>query len=180
MNYASIRRMDISNGDGIRVSLFVSGCNTHCPGCFNPEAQDFEYGNPYTAETRQLIIDMIADNPHIEGLSILGGDPLWQNEQGLSELIDLVHQVRKLGKTVWLWSGLTWETVMKASGETSIEARLRQQLVESCDVFVDGPFIESLKDLRLKWRGSSNQRVIDVQKSLKDGKVVLYESKNTI
>ena len=180
MRYASLRRMDISNGEGIRVSLFVSGCQLHCSGCFNPDAWDYQYGKPYTKETENEILDLIVRNPHIEGLTILGGDPLWQNEQGLNELIDLVHQIRNLGKTVWLWSGLTWETVMKASGESSMESRLRQQLVESCDVFVDGPFIEEKKDLRLKWRGSSNQRVIDVQKSLEAGQIVLYKEKNTI
>lgn len=179
MNYAKIIPFDLANGNGIRIALFVSGCNSHCPGCFNPELQDFIYGKEFSESTKERALSLLS-NPYVAGLSILGGDPLWQDEQGLTELIDLVHQVKNLGKTVWLWSGLTWETVMKASGESSIEVRLRQQLVESCDVFVDGPFIESLKDLRLKWRGSSNQRVIDVQKSLKDGKVVLYESKNTI
>lgn len=179
MNYAKIIPFDLANGNGIRIALFVSGCNSHCPGCFNPELQDFIAGKEFSESTKERALSLLS-NPYVAGLSILGGDPLWQDEQGLNELIDLVHQVKDLGKTVWLWSGLTWETVMKASGETSIEARLRQQLVESCDVFVDGPFVESLKDLRLKWRGSSNQRVIDVQKSLKDGKVVLYESKNTI
>lgn len=179
MNYAKIIPFDLANGNGIRIALFVSGCNSHCPGCFNPELQDFMYGKEFSESTKQRALSLL-DNPYVEGLSILGGDPLWQNENDLNALIDLVYQVRKLSKTVWLWSGFTWEKIMSASGESSTEARLRQQLVESCDVFVDGPFIESMRDLRLKWRGSSNQRVIDVQQSLADGKIVLYESKNTI
>lgn len=177
MNYVKILPFDLANGTGIRISLFISGCRFHCLGCFNQEFQDFDFGKPFTQNTVKTILNLVS-NPYVSGLSILGGDPLWQNEQGLNELNDLVLQVRKLGKTIWLWSGLTWEAVMKASGESSMESRLRLQLVESCDIFVDGQFIESLKDLRLKWRGSSNQRVIDVQKSLSTNKIVLYEDTN--
>lgn len=177
MNYTKILSFDLANGTGIRISLFVSGCRFHCLGCFNQKSQNFDFGKPFTQDTVKTILNLVS-NPYVSGLSILGGDPLWQNEQGLNELNDLVLQVRKLGKTIWLWSGLTWEIVMKASGESSMESRLRLQLVESCDIFVDGQFIESLKDLRLKWRGSSNQRVIDVQKSLSANKVILYEDTN--
>ena len=108
---------------------------------------------------------------------MLGGDPLWQDESGLKELIVLANAVRQKSKTVWIWSGFTWEEI-KSSKDLSIEAKLRQLLVESCNVFVDGRFDKNLKDLTLKWRGSSNQRVIDVQKSLSANKVVLYEDTN--
>lgn len=170
MNYASIRRMDISNGEGIRVSLFVSGCRTHCPGCFNQEAQSFDYGKPYTDETEKEILDLVSGE-HTDGLSILGGDPLWQDESGIRQLINLINKTHDLGKTVWLWSGFTWESVMNAN--SSIE-KLRKELVESCDVFIDGPFEEARKDLSLHWRGSANQRVINVKESLKQNKVILY------
>lgn len=179
MRYASLRRMDISNGEGIRVSLFVSGCQLHCSGCFNPDAWDYQYGKPYTKETENEILDLIVRNPHIEGLSILGGDPLWQESDDMRELKRLVDKVHDKGKTVWIWSGFTWESVMIIEPDDKLETA-RQELIKSCDVFVDGPFIEEKKDLRLKWRGSSNQRVIDVQKSLEAGQIVLYKEKNTI
>lgn len=166
MNYASIRRMDISNGEGIRVSLFVSGCCSNCPGCFNKEAQAFDYGKLYTDETEREILNLVSGE-HVDGLSILGGDPLWQNDSGIEKLIRLVNKTHELGKSVWLWSGFTWESVM------SID-RSSKELVSLCDVFIDGPFIESKKDLSLHWRGSSNQRVIDVKESLKQNKVILY------
>ena len=170
MNYASIRRMDISNGEGIRVSLFVSGCNSHCPGCFNQEAQSFDYGKPYTDEVEKEILDLVSGE-HVDGLSILGGDPLWQDESGIKQLINLINKTHDLGKTVWLWSGFTWESVMNAN--SSIE-KCRKKLVESCDVFIDGPFEEAKKDLSLHWRGSSNQRVINVKESLRQNQIVLY------
>ena len=170
MNYASIRRMDISNGEGIRVSLFVSGCCSNCPGCFNKEAQSFDYGKPYTDETEREILDLVSGE-HVDGLSILGGDPLWQDDSGIQALISLVAKTHKLGKDVWLWSGFTWESVMNAN--SSIE-KCRKQLVESCDVFIDGPFEEANKDLSLHWRGSSNQRVINVKESLRQNQIVLY------
>lgn len=180
MRYASLRRMDISNGEGIRVSLFVSGCALHCPGCFNPDAWDYQYGEPYTEKTEKEILDLIVRNPHVEGLSILGGDPLLQEPDDMRTLKRLVDKVHNAGKTVWIWSGLTWGLTMKMNPNDDRYTTARQDLIKSCDVFVDGPFIEEKKDLRLKWRGSSNQRVIDVKKSLKAGQIVLYKEKNTI
>lgn len=168
MNYAKIKHFDIANGEGVRMSLFVSGCNIHCNGCFNEEAWDFKYGQPYTQETQQEIIALIS-NPNIDGLSLLGGDPLSQDENGLSDLIALIKEVKALGKTVWLWSGFTWEYIMSKGSPK------QQELVKLCDVWVDSPFVLELRDLRLKWRGSSNQRVIDVQKSLESNELIIKE-----
>lgn len=177
MRYSSIKQFDMANGEGIRTSLFVTGCNFHCKDCFNPEAQDFEYGKPYTEETEAQILEMVA-NPHVKGLSILGGDPLWQDNDGLWDLAILAHKVKQMDKTVWIWSGFKWENIFPKVVPDWINDLqwYRQNLIEECDVFVDGQFEADKKDLSLKWRGSSNQRVIDVQKSLEANEVVLYET----
>lgn len=178
MKYASIKKMDISNGEGIRVSLFVSGCNFHCPGCFNEEVQSFDYGKNYIQATEDLILKEVS-KPHIKGLSLLGGDPLWQDIDGLKQLRQLVQKVHDLGKTVWIWSGFTYENLLDGNG-LSEEANERILLVCDCDVFVDGLFEYDKKDLSLAWRGSRNQRVIDVHKTFEhlkvtgEVKVVLY------
>lgn len=168
MNYSNIILCDTANGEGIRTSLFVSGCINHCQGCFNEEAQDFNYGQPYTPETEQIILKQIS-KPYVAGLSILGGDPLCQNNAGLTCLIELVNAVHDLGKTVWLWTGFIWDI------ELSLNKTLIKSLLYNCDVVVDGPFIEAQKDLTLAFRGSSNQRIIDVPKTIQTGKVVLYD-----
>lgn len=177
MRYSSIKQFDMANGEGIRTSLFVTGCNFHCKDCFNPEAQDFEYGKPYTEETEAQILEMVS-NPHIKGLSILGGDPLWQDNMGLWDLATLAYKVKQMDKTVWIWSGFKWEnTFPKVAPDWLNEPQwYRQNLIKECDVFIDGQFEADKKDLSLKWRGSSNQRVIDVQKSLEANEVVLYET----
>lgn len=172
MNYGNIKFYDIANGEGIRTSLFVSGCTNHCPGCFNQEAQDYNYGQPYTPETEQAILEQIS-KPYISGLSILGGDPLCQNNAGLTYLIKLTNAVHGLGKTVWLWTGFVWEDFDHI--KMSLNKALIKALLYNCDVVVDGPFIEVQKDLTLAFRGSSNQRVIDVQKTLAQDKIILYE-----
>lgn len=172
MNYAKIRNYDIANGEGIRTSLFVSGCTNHCQGCFNEEAQDFNYGLPYIPETEQTILKQIS-KPYVAGLSILGGDPLCQNNSGLTLLIELTNAVHDLGKTVWLWTGFVWEDLDHI--KMSLNKALIKTLLYSCDVVVDGPFKMELSDRMLKWRGSANQRVIDVQKTLRQKKIVLYE-----
>lgn len=169
MNYASIRKMDITNGEGIRVSLFVSGCQFHCKNCFNQETWDYNYGKEYTQETQNKILSLIC-KPHIKGLSILGGDPLWQTSDGVSSLISLCDEVHKLNKNVWLWTGFVWEEVFNS------DKGYQKELLKHCDVVVDGPFIEEKKDLSLKWKGSSNQRVIDVPKTLEKGEVVLWDN----
>lgn len=172
MNYNNIILCDTANGEGIRTSLFVSGCTNRCPGCFNQEAQDYNYGRPYTPETEQTILKQIS-KPYIAGLSILGGDPLCQNNAGLTCLIELVNAVHDLGKTAWLWTGFVWETFMCMTDD--LRSSLLYDLLTSCDVVVDGPFIEAQKDLTLAFRGSSNQRIIDVQKTIAQNKIILYE-----
>jgi anaerobic ribonucleoside-triphosphate reductase activating protein len=172
MNYGNIKFYDIANGEGIRTSLFVSGCTNHCQGCFNKEAQNFNYGQFYTSETEQIILKQIS-KPYIAGLSILGGEPLCQNNAGLTYLIELTNAVHGLGKTVWLWTGFVWEDFDHI--KMSLNKALIKALLYNCDVVVDGPFIEAQKDLTLAFRGSSNQRVIDVQKTLAQGKIILYE-----
>lgn len=176
MNYSSIELFDICNGNGIRVSLFVSGCKFHCKGCFNEAAQQFNNGKLYTEEEHQLILEKLKD-PNYQGLSILGGDPLWQDQVGLTDLTILVKEVHKMGKDVWLWTGFTWEEIFE-SRSTTIDA-LRQNLIRNCDVVIDGRFEEDKKDLSLVWKGSSNQRIIDVKKSfttrIKNKKVHIIE-----
>lgn len=165
MNYAAIRNYDIANGEGVRISLFVSGCTNHCLGCFNPEEQDFSFGQRYTEDTYRQICKLLEDST-ISGLSLLGGDPLCQHPQDISQLIRLCHFTQWLGKTVWLWTGFVWE---------HITGQKQRELLLNCDVVVDGPFVEELSDRALKWRGSSNQRIIDVRKTINNGQVTLYE-----
>lgn len=176
MNYAKIKHYDPANGEGIRISLFVSGCNFHCKGCFNYEAQDFDYGKPFLPDT-MVEIEQLVENENIDGLSILGGDPLCQSECDITTLATLATYVKNLGKNVWIWSGFTWEQIFSKSVTDEFDTlrTSRQMLITTCDVWVDGQFIESQKDLRLQWRGSNNQRVIDVQKSLQQNKIILWK-----
>lgn len=170
MYYSNIIEEDAANGIGFRTTLFVSGCNFHCKNCFNQKAQDFNYGKEYTEQTESYILEQL-NKPYIKGLSLLGGDPLWQDVDGLKQLRQLVQKVHNLGKTVWIWSGFVYENLLDGSG-LSEEANERILLVRECDVFVDGLFEDDKKDLSLAWRGSRNQRVIDMNKT-KD-KVILY------
>lgn len=165
MNYANIKYFDISNGDGVRTSLFVSGCNHHCEGCFNSIAWDFNYGEEYTDDVKNKIIESI--KPHyIQGISILGGEPLDEkNINTVESLIKEIKQNEELSeKTVWVYTGYEFEYILEKHPE----------ILKYIDVLVDGKFILELKDLSLKFKGSSNQRIIDVQKSLKNRKVELY------
>ena len=150
MNYGIIRKVDVANGLGVRVSLFVSGCRNHCKGCFNPETWDFRYGKPFTEETENEIIEALRPS-WIQGLSILGGDPFEpENER---ELIPFLRRVRKElpEKDIWIYSGYTFE---------ELEGR---ELLRYADVLVDGPFIEDMKDAGLAFRGSRNQRIIRME-----------------
>ena len=169
MNYSQLIACDTANGEGVRASLFVSGCTNHCPGCFNQEAQDFNYGELYTQDTENILLDCIKQ-PYISGLSILGGDPLCQDDMGLITLNFLAHKVHSLGKTVWLWTGFKWEDFNFTNNFS-----LQSLLLSACDVVVDGPFIEAEKDLSLAFRGSRNQRIIDVRKTLGKGEIILYK-----
>lgn len=178
MNYAKIRNYDIANGEGVRTSLFVSGCTNHCPGCFNPEEQNFDFGTPYTDKTISEIKEMLKD-PVIAGLSLLGGDPLCQDYSGIYRLIELCYFTRSIGKTVWLWTGFVWEDILArySSDEEHCDKQNIAQvaLLTFCDVVVDGPFKQELANMALKWRGSSNQRIIDVRNTINSGKIALYE-----
>ena len=169
MNYSQLVACDTANGKGVRTSLFVSGCTNHCPGCFNQEAQDFNYGKLYTQDTENILLDCVKQ-PYISGLSILGGDPLCQDDMGLITLNFLAHKVHSLGKTVWLWTGFKWEDFNFTNNFS-----LQSLLLSACDVVVDGPFIEAEKDLTLAFRGSRNQRIIDVRKTLGKGEIILYK-----
>lgn len=187
MFYSGVNKFDIANGPGIRISLFVSGCSFYCKNCFNQEAQSFTNGSLYTPETEQKILSLLS-NPYVRGLSLLGGDPLWQAPDDIREwLIPLVQRTKLLNKDVWIWTGFTWEEIFKkephGSPQTIQDAvqrtqqRARQELISLCDVLVDGRFIDEQKDLTLPYCGSRNQRVIDIQKTLKNknGEIILYE-----
>ena len=164
MNYAKINTHDVANGPGIRVSLFVSGCEHRCPGCFNQEAWDFGYGEEFTDEKVREIIRAGFKN-YIKGLSILGGEPL--HPKNLFEVQYLVEVWKAIVQTpVWVYTGYRWE---------DIDDFIKQVVVPQFDVLVDGPFIEAEKDLSLRFRGSRNQRIIDVKKSLRAGEVMLWE-----
>ena len=162
MNYATIKYPDIANGPGVRVSLFVSGCRQHCKGCFNKEAWDFNYGQEFTWETLHEL-ERLVNDLNVSGLSILGGDPFEPENREWVETLCAYIKHNCPGKTVWLWSGYLWDDVKDLP------------VIKHVDILVDGPFVEDFKDLRLKWRGSSNQRVINVAESLKTGEVVLEE-----
>ena len=156
MNYANIKYPDVSNGPGVRVSLFVSGCRLNCPGCFNKEAQCFSYGKQYDETVKEEILDLL-NNPWVKGLSLLGGDPMEPENQ--SDILDLVLTAKEKfpDKDIWLWTGRIYPDLPMVEGVT-------KKLINNIDVLIDGPFIESEKDLTLEWRGSRNQRVIDLRK----------------
>lgn len=172
MNYSLINKVDIANGPGIRVSIFVSGCNRHCKNCYNQEAQDFNNGEPFTTEVYSTILEHVVKT-HCSGLSILGGEPLDQDVNGLITLIELVRKVHDLGKNVWLWTGYTWEEIFehKVSDPKACNMRpyLQQALLSLVDVVVDGPYVDEARDLSLPFRGSRNQSITDVKKSLENG-----------
>lgn len=183
MYYSKIKHFDPANGPGIRISLFVSGCNFHCYNCFNPETWDYQHGFEYTKETEKEIIDNLS-TPFYDGLSLLGGDPLWQSGHDIEcSLIPLVQQTKALNKSVWIWSGFTWDEIMNPGykiydNETHLMAQ-RQKLIKLCDVWVDGRYEDDKRDLRLPYCGSTNQRVIDVQTTLQNpSKEVILWSPN--
>lgn len=167
MNYASIIERDFVNGPGVRVSLFVSGCSNHCKGCFNQEAWNPNYGQPFTDETIEKILDLV-DHPSCAGLSILGGDPMESyNLQGVEKLIVAFRNRFGFNKTIWLWTGRVLEEIMNDYWRINI--------VRAVDVLVDGPFEIKKKDLRLPFRGSSNQRIIDMQATQTFNQLILVD-----
>lgn len=182
MNYASIRKMDISNGEGVGVALFVQGCHFHCYNCFNSETWDFNGGKEWTEEVKNKFLDLI-DKPYIKRVTILGGEPL--SDENLETILELTNEIRLSfpDKTIWIYTGYTFEETQLLSKGLDQESmrfnkynKMRQNILENCDVLVDGRYIDELRDITLKWRGSSNQRVIDVKRSLKQGKIILWEN----
>lgn len=171
MNYSLIRACDIANGPGVRVSLFVSGCTHHCPGCFQPETWDFDYGTPFTQETQKHIFSLLEPD-YIDGLTILGGEPLEPCNQ--QDLLPFVKAVRREfpEKSIWVYTGFTFKELIRRTGECGT---ITKSLLSQIDILVDGPFIEAKKDLRLIFCGSSNQRLIDLRKTKEAGKIVLLE-----
>lgn len=172
MNYANIKYDDIANGPGVRTSLFVSGCTHGCKGCFNEVAWDFKYGELFCDETIEKILDSLKPE-YISGLTILGGEPMEKvNQRGI---LPLISEFKKIypKKSLWIYSGYTFDADLMPGGRAHCE--VTDKILSLCDVIVDGKFVESLYDITLRFRGSSNQRLIDVQKSLGDKKIVLWE-----
>ncbi|MDO5292254.1 MAG: anaerobic ribonucleoside-triphosphate reductase activating protein [bacterium] len=175
MNYADIKQFDVANGLGVRVSLFVSGCTHHCKGCFNEVAWDFKYGTPFTEETIEQIIAYLKPN-HVAGLTILGGEPLEPaNQKGLLPLLRRVKEVYPK-KDIWMFSGYTFDTDIVGRMCNTLEET--KEILSLIDILVDGKFEEEKKSLSLRFRGSSNQRIIKVQDSLRSGNVELWEGMN--
>lgn len=171
MNYGEIKKCDIANGEGVRTSLFVSGCTHHCKGCFNPDTWDFGFGRPYTAETEQEIIDSLKPD-HIDGLSLLGGEPFEPANQ--RELVKLLRRVKTElpKKNVWCYTGYLFDAELLSPSRARCE--YTDEMLSMTDILVDGEFVEAKKNISLAFKGSENQRIIDVQKSLAAGEVVLY------
>ena len=179
MRYAQIRELDISNGEGVGVALFVQGCRFACKNCFNPDTWDFNGGKEWTQDTEDKLIEL-ASRPYIKRLSILGGEPL--ADENLDGVLHLVNRFRLSfpNKIIWLYSGYTWNQVINPvitddfnpSRDELLDKR--KEIVKQCTVMIDGRYIDSQRDINLKWRGSKNQRVIDIKQSLQKGKVILW------
>ena len=172
MNYATIKNCDIANGPGVRVSLFVSGCTHRCPGCFNEVAWDFNYGEPFTQQTIDSILSMLAPE-HIRGLTLLGGEPFEPQNQGA--IVELLRQIKAKypQKSIWAFSGYLFDKDILSQRLGPWE--ITKEYLSYLDVLVDGPFVEAKKNLSLRFRGSENQRIIDVPASLEQGKVILWQ-----
>ncbi len=172
MNYAEIKNCDIANGPGVRVSLFVSGCTHHCPGCFNQVAWDFDYGKPFTQETIDSILAMLQPG-YIKGLTLLGGEPFEPENQ--PAVVELLRQIKAKypEKSIWAFSGYLFDRDILAGRLGPWE--ITREYLSYLDVLVDGPFVESRKNLSLRFRGSENQRIIDVPASLAENRIVLWQ-----
>ena len=169
MNYANIKTYSIENGTGVRVSLFVSGCTHHCKDCFNEQAWDFEYGNPFTEDTENAVIEALTPD-YMAGITLLGGEPMEPvNQRGL---LPLLKRIRKElpQKAVWAYTGYVYEDLLEG-GRAHCE--VTEELLSLCDILVDGPFIAEKKNISLRFRGSENQRIIDLKATRETGKVVL-------
>lgn len=184
MRYAQIRSMDISNGEGVGVSLFVQGCDRHCFNCFNPNTWDFNGGKEWTEEIKNKFMKLI-DRPYIRRISVLGGEPL--AEQNLDEVLSLIKEIRISfpDKTIWLYTGFCWNDIMCSFAGLQADCVVldkkdietwekRRKIISNVDVLIDGEYIDEQKDLTLAYRGSKNQHVINVKQSLDQNKIILY------
>lgn len=181
MNYHNISYPDMNNGDGLRVVLWLSGCSHHCYNCQNPQTWDIYSGILFDESAKEELFREL-DKDYISGLTLSGGDPL--NNANISDVLDLVKEIRLSfpNKTIWLYTGYTWEDIIysrmphipKQKAKDFLNWNQRKEIVSKCDILVDGRYVDSKRDVSLKWRGSSNQRVIDIKKSLQENKVVLY------
>ena len=175
MNYGEIKKADIANGLGVRVSLFVSGCTHHCKNCFNQMTWDFDYGKVFDEKAEQEVIDALKTN-HIAGLTLIGGEPMEPaNQRGL---LPLVKKVKELypDKNIWCYTGYLFD--LELLKESRARCEVTDELLSYIDILVDGRFVEELKDITLRFRGSSNQRIIDVKSSLQNQTIVLSELNN--
>ena len=170
MNYGAIKKCDIANGVGVRTVLFVSGCTHHCKGCFQPETWNFDYGERYTKETEDEIIESLRPD-YVDGITLLGGEPFEPENQ--RELVKLLRRIKKElpQKTVWSFSGFTYEEL---TGSRAV-CEVTKEMLSMLDVLVDGEFVEAKRNISLRFRGSENQRLIDMNKTRKEGKIVLWD-----
>ena len=176
MRYAQIREMDISNGEGVGVALFVQGCHFHCTNCFNPDTWDFSGGKEWTPEVEDKLIEL-ANRPYIKRLSILGGEPL--ADENLDGILHLVNRFRLSlpNKSIWIYSGYQWEQLFNSGVYLTRDCPgwKRREIVKQCNVLIDGRYIDSQRNPSKKWAGSDNQRIISIAESLKQGKVIMLE-----
>ena len=172
MHYGEIKNCDIANGIGVRVTLFVSGCTNHCKNCFQPQTWDFSYGEPFTKETEDLLLRLLSPS-YIHGLTVLGGEPFEPSNQ--RALYPFLQKVRAQlpQKTIWMFSGFTYEELCRAGSHPNCE--VTESILDLADVLVDGRYEETLRDLSLQFRGSSNQRILDLAKTRKEGRIVLWQ-----
>ncbi len=171
MNYGAIKKCDIANGVGVRTVLFVSGCTHHCKGCFQPETWNFDYGERYTKQTEDEIIESLRPD-YVDGITLLGGEPFEPENQ--RELVKLLRRIKKElpQKTVWSFSGYTYEEL---TGDSRAVCEVTNEMLSMLDVLVDGEFVEAKRNISLRFRGSENQRLIDMNKTRKEGKIVLWD-----
>ena len=176
MHVGEVMTADVANGEGMRVSVFVSGCRNHCKGCFQPQTWDFNYGREYTPEIEQFIIDELSKS-YYDGITILGGDPMEPENQ--EPVLRLLRRMKKElpDKNVWAYTGYVYDRDLVPGGKRFVDGVTRE-LLESIDILIDGRFVEELKNLMLNFRGSGNQRIIKMKETLETGKVVLSELNN--
>ena len=176
MHVGEVMTADVANGEGMRVSVFVSGCRNHCKGCFQPQTWDFNYGREYTPEIEQFIIDELSKS-YYDGITILGGDPMEPENQ--EPVLRLLRRIKKelSDKNVWVYTGYVYDRDLVPGGKRFVDGVTRE-LLESIDILIDGWFVEELKNLMLNFRGSGNQRIIKMKETLETGKVVLSELNN--